>query len=182
MDKTYVKLPPIPAKRWKSLIYKDQETLVRSLAGGLEQFLEKADQMELAAVSLHIIYLRSSICNQRPYFRLYLFDENLYNGNTDCWVYWEMSELTRQIQQTFPIETRPTSPDRRMETLLEQKHFQCAEFLYGVFGNMIQGLLDSAQKEMSCGISVPVYFGEYMIEQKFLYSPLSQQKGANADA
>lgn len=182
MDKTHVNLPPIPAKRWKSLIYKNQEALVRSLAGGLEKLSEKADQMELAAVSLHIIYLRSSICNQRPYFRLYLFDENLYNGNTDCWVYWEMPELTRQIQQTFPVEIRPTSPDRRMETLLEQKHFQCAEYLYGVLGNMIQGLLDSARKEMSYGVSVPVYFGEYMTEQKFLYSPLSQQKGANTDA
>lgn len=182
MDKTYTKFPPISAKRWKSLIYKDQETLVRSFAGGLEQLLEKAVQMELEAVSLHIIYLRSSICNQRPYFRLYLFDENLYNGNTDCWVYLEMPELTRQIKQTFPIEIRPTSPDRRMETLLEQKHFQCAEFLYGVLGNMMRELLDSAQKEMSCGISVPIYFGEYMTEQKLLYFPLSQQEGAHTNA
>jgi len=177
MDKTHTKLPPIPAKRWKSLIYKNQETLVRSLAGGLDQLLEKAAQIELEAVSLHIIYLHSSICNQRPYFRLYLFDENLYNGNTDCWVYWEMPVLIEQIEQTFPIEVCRRSPDRKHETLLEQKRAKCAEFLYRTLERVMPELLDGAQKELACGIYVPIYFEEYMTDQQLLFSPPESKGG-----
>lgn len=173
---------PISTKHWKSRIYKSWESLSQSLALGLEQLLEKAVQIKPDAATLHIFYLRSSVCNQRPYFRLYLLDENMYNGSMDCWVYWEMPDLINLIRQAFPIEVQPNSPDRKLEALLEQKHLECAEFLYAALGKMIPGLLDSAQKEMSACISVPIYFGEYMTEGRLLYSPTSERKGVSANA
>ncbi len=160
---------PISYRRWESLVYKYRESLGHTFCHGMVQLLDKARQMETEAVSLHIIYLRTSICNQRPYYRLYLMDGKFYNGNTDCWTYWEMPELVSCVENRFPVPEELFYLGYGPQFVkTEQKIKTSVETLYFVMGKVIRYFLDTATGEIPSIGKYPVYFGEYMGDQRLI--------------
>lgn len=163
---------PVSFKRWKSIVYKNREKLGQSLVQGITRLLEEVDRKKINAVSLHIIYTRTGICNKRPYYRIYLFDERLYNGNTDCWTYWEMPELINYAESMFPImEGSCQLGYKPPEEIMEQKRLKCAENLYIIMGEMIACFLHYVFEQLPQINCYSVFFGEYMNEQRLLFKP-----------
>lgn len=92
--------------------------------------MQKANCINFNATSLHIIYTRTSVYNNRPYYRLYLFDKMLYNGNTDCWVYWEMPNIISFVEGRFLAAKNPHQLGYELtETVIEERKVRCVENL-----------------------------------------------------
>ena len=47
---------PVSRKRWMCILYKNRKNLSNSFGYGLMQLFNKAGQLKIKAVSLHIIY------------------------------------------------------------------------------------------------------------------------------
>lgn len=172
-EKNPEKVPPISSKRWKSMIYKNKEVLAVSLGNGISEVLTKANNLGLEAVSMHIIFTRVSVANNRPFYRIYLLDKKLYNGNTDCWVYWEMPVLITCFEQTFPMGLDPYAQGYKpKEEIMEEKRRRSAEQLQAIMGEMITGIFRLAAERVPQEVGIPVYFGEFMEKQQRVF-PLS---------
>ena len=164
--------PPISCKRWKSIIYKNREEVSHTLVLGITELMQKAERINLSATSLRIIYTRTSVYNNRPYYRIYLFDKKLYNGNTDCWVYWEMPDIIRFAERRFPIVKNPYQSGYKLsETVMEEKRVRCAENLYIAMREIISYFLNYVYLKLPQIKYYSVFFGEYIGEQKVLFEP-----------
>ena len=161
---------PVSRKRWMCILYKNRKNLSNSFGYGLMQLFNKAGKLKIKAVSLHIIYLRTSIYNKRPYYRLYLFDEKLYNGNTDCWVYWEMAEIIAYMELIFPIVNEEYCIGYKYQIGSQEKKIkESVENLHLVVDEMIGYFINSVVKQFPQIRNYPVYLGEYMNEQQLIY-------------
>lgn len=151
------------------MVYKHKESLSHSFCYGMVQLLDKAQQMKIEVVSLHVIYLRTSICSKQPYYRLYLLDGRSYNGNTDCWVYWEMPEMISYIEDRFPLTKELFYLGYGSQLVnVEQKIKTSVETLYFVMGKTIRYFLNAAIEKVPSIKRYPVYFGEFMGDQKLI--------------
>lgn len=157
-------------KRWKSLLYWNWDTIVASLRSSLTTLQKKAEDMQIVPDFLYVHYLRSSVCNQLPCFRLDFFDENKWNGNTECWVYWDTSAVTDFLYTCIPISIDELAADRgKKEAELERKRLECANELYESMKHMIELLFNETLTKLNFYNKYEVFFGEYMGEAKRIF-------------
>lgn len=161
-------------------IHQNQDALVLSFIQSFTQLQQKIAQLDTETKSVHIIYLRTSVNIGQPYFRLYSFNEKQYNGNIDCWVSWEMPELMKQIENIVTDKFRTSLPSPKIEFQKEQKRLQYADILYRELDKVIQELVNQTELELNIDSSIPIYFGEYMSEQKKIF-PLMEQGEKNGN-
>ena len=151
-------------KHWKSLVYHNWNNLVDELAKSLIALNEKAQVLGVVPEYLYIHYLRTSVCNKSPFFRLDYFDEQKWNGNTDCWIYWDAGTVTDMLYTRMPcVVEKHISDCGRKEAELEAERLACADILHGIMQKMIQALLSDAILKSSFDVGdIPVFYGEYM--------------------
>jgi len=155
-------------KRWKSLIYRHWNELVDELSKSLVALNEKAEAMRFVPEYLYIHYLRTSVLNELPFFRLDFYDAEKWNGNTHCWVYWDAGVVTDLLFAYMPKDTSEHLSNRgEMENAkLERKWLQTADILHGIMEKAIKSLLEEALAKIldktpyidDCDI----FYGEYM--------------------
>ena len=63
---------PVSRKRWMCILYKNRKNLSNSFGYGLMQLFNKAGQLKIKAVSLHIIYGQVFITNGHTIGSIYL--------------------------------------------------------------------------------------------------------------
>lgn len=111
-------------------------------------------------------------------------EERFYNGNTDCWTYWEMPELVSYVENRFPIPKELFYLGYGSQSVkAEQKIRASVETLYFVMGKAIKHFLDTAMEEIPSIGKYPMYFGEYMGDQKLIWqgNQKKDQKGPCAN-
>ena len=157
-------LPKLTDMRWKALIYQNWSELVDELSESLAALYEKSEALGVVPECLHIHYLRTSVYNKLPFFRLDFFDEKKWNGNTECWVYWDAGVVTDMLYTCMPYRVDKYAPTRekKEDAVLEKKRLECANVLHGVMGQMIEALLQDAVRKSDQEIGCAVYYGEYM--------------------
>jgi hypothetical protein len=159
---------PLISKRWESLIYHHWNKLVDELSNSLVALSEKAEATKLFPAYMYIHYLRTSVSNKLPLFRLDFFDANKWNGNTQCWVYWDTGVVTDLLFVCMPenVGEHLSSKSIKENAELEKKWLQTADILHGVMKKAIEALMQEAMDKASFEIGCDVYYGEYMATTK----------------
>ena len=153
----------LSGKRFESLLYHNWDRLVDELGKSLVALQEKAKAMDIVPKYLYIHYLRTSVHNELPFFRLDFLDENKWNGNLECWEYWDASVVTDMLYVCMPIEVDRYAGDRgKKEAEIEHKRLACADALHGLMKQMIEAFLQNAIRQSAYDIGCDVCYGEYM--------------------
>lgn len=108
----------------------------------------------------YISYLRSSVTDKFPLFRIDLYDECVLCDLDECAAEWDVSCLTAQIYQDIPmlIKPVPDTTDLREEEI-EQLWIEEADRYFSGLKSVIAGIVEPVRKEYN---NVEFYFGEYL--------------------
>lgn len=160
---------PVSYKRWEFMILKNQDNLRQSLTKGMNELFEKAEEININAKSFHIFYMRTGVYIGQPFFRLYLFDEQGYNGLYECWTYWNTPELMNYMELLVPMPVMCSWKDNRLpEIVIERKRKESAENLYLAMGNLITYIIDPVMVRFPQINHYVMCFGGYMDEPKLI--------------
>lgn len=109
----------------------------------------------------YISFLRSSVVEKRPLYRLDLYDENELLDFEECSVQWDVSNISHYIYEDLPLTNKAVLTDEDWKDYeVEQLWVEEAEKYHTELGKKMRIIVDSARQPANDQIQFQ--FGEYM--------------------
>lgn len=154
----------ISKKRWKSILFQNQKTLLENLEISFLKIQRNLYELDWNSNEIYVHFLRTSILNNLPLFRLEISNEFF---TQTYFQYWEMPFLLYILEENIPLKCTPSSPDRKIELVMEKKRIKEVEKIQEAFYETIP-IWISSLKKITAKEHIFLY-GEYMGPYQKIY-------------
>ena len=122
-----------------------------------EKLREEKQKKEIRHV--YICYLRSSVTQALPLFRIDLYDEADTEDIDDCAVDWDVP-FSSTLYKEFPLIAVASTGDAKRILLAEQLMFEEAERFFSAMKDYMSTIIDGSWRQMLP--DVQWHYGEYL--------------------